>query len=157
MAKLISEFKEFAMRGNVVDMAVGVIIGAAFGKIVSSLVDDIIMPLVGVATGGINFTDYKWVVQKAVMDGQEVLKPEVTLNWGSWIQTIVDFLIVAFCIFMCIKFINNLKRRHVKEAEVEAEAAAAPAEPTKEEVLLTEIRDLLKEQVADKDASQSGK
>ena len=78
----VKEFKEFAMKGNVVDMAVGVIIGAAFGKIVSSLVDDIIMPLVGVATGGINFTDYKWVIQKAVTDGQEVLKPEVTMNWA---------------------------------------------------------------------------
>ena len=83
MAKFIKEFKEFAMRGNVIDMAVGVVIGAAFGKIVSSLVDDLIMPLVGVATGGINFTDYKWVVQKAVMDGTEIIKPEVTLNWGT--------------------------------------------------------------------------
>ena len=95
---IIKEFKEFAMRGNVIDMAVGVVIGAAFGKIISSLVDDIIMPLVGVATGGMNFTDYKWVIQQAVVDGatKEVLKPEVTLNWGTWIQTIVDFLIVAF-------------------------------------------------------------
>lgn len=141
MAKLLTEFKEFAMRGNVVDMAVGVIIGAAFGKIVSSLVDDIIMPLVGVATGGMNFTDYKWVIQQAVMNGTEVIKPEVTLNWGSWIQTIVDFLIVAVCIFFMVKFINQLSRRRKEE-----EAAPAPApEPTKEEVLLTEIRDLLKE------------
>ena len=139
----VKEFKEFAMRGNVIDMAVGVVIGAAFGKIISSLVDDIIMPLVGVATGGMNFTDYKWVIQQAVVDGatQEVLKPEVTMNWGSWIQTIVDFLIVAFCIFLAIKAINQLKR---KEAEPEP-APEAPAEPTKEEVLLTEIRDLLKE------------
>lgn len=138
----VKEFKEFAMRGNVIDMAVGVVIGAAFGKIISSLVDDIIMPLVGVATGGMNFTDYKWVIQQAVIDGttQEVLKPEVTMNWGSWIQTIVDFLIVAFCIFVAIKAINQLKRKK------EEEPAPAPApEPTKEEVLLTEIRDLLKE------------
>lgn len=136
------EFKEFAMRGNVIDMAVGVVIGAAFGKIISSLVDDIIMPLVGVVTGGINFTDYKWVIQKAVIDGQtqEVLKPEVTMNWGSWVQTIVDFLIVAFCIFVAIKAINQLKRKQ----EEAPEPAPAP-EPTKEEVLLTEIRDLLKE------------
>lgn len=141
----IKEFKEFAMKGNVVDMAVGVIIGAAFGKIVSSLVDDIIMPLIGVATGGINFTDYKWVIQKAVTDGQEVLKPEVTMNWGAWVQTVVDFLIVAFCIFVMIKFINNLRKRTEKQAAEEA-AAPAPAEPTKEEQLLTEIRDLLKEQ-----------
>lgn len=140
----VKEFKEFAVKGNVVDMAVGVIIGAAFGKIVSSLVDDIIMPLVGVATGGMNFTDYKWVIQKAVIDGQEVITPEVTMNWGAWVQTIVDFLIVAFCIFVMIKFINNLRKRTEKQAE--EEAAPAPAEPTKEEVLLTEIRDLLKQQ-----------
>ena len=139
---LLKEFKEFAMRGNVIDMAVGVVIGAAFGKIISSLDDDIIMPLVGVVTGGINFTDYKWVIQKAVIDGQtqEVLKPEVTMNWGSWVQTIVDFLIVAFCIFVAIKAINQLKRKQ----EEAPEPAPAP-EPTKEEVLLTEIRDLLKE------------
>lgn len=140
---IIKEFKEFAMRGNVIDMAVGVVIGAAFGKIISSLVDDIIMPLVGVATGGMNFTDYKFVIQQAVVDGttQEILKPEVTLNWGTWIQTIVDFLIVAFCIFIAIRAINQLKRK-----DKEPEPAPAPAEPTKEEVLLTEIRDLLKQQ-----------
>ena len=140
---IIKEFKEFAMRGNVIDMAVGVVIGAAFGKIISSLVDDIIMPLVGVATGGMNFTDYKFVIQKAVIDGttQEILKPEVTLNWGTWIQTIVDVLIVAFCIFIAIKAINQMKRKNT-----EPEPAPAPAEPTKEEVLLTEIRDLLKNQ-----------
>lgn len=142
MTKFLSEFKEFAMKGNVVDMAVGVVIGAAFGKIVSSLVNDIIMPLVGVATGGINFTDYKLVVQKAVMDGAEVIKPEVTLNWGAWVQTIVDFLIVAFCIFVMVKFMNQLRRNRKEEP-----AAPAPApEPTKEEVLLTEIRDILKSQ-----------
>lgn len=136
------EFKEFAMRGNVIDMAVGVVIGAAFGKIISSLVDDIIMPLVGVATGGINFTDYKWVIQKAVIDSQtqEVLTPEVTMNWGAWIQTLVDFIIVAFCIFVAIKGINQLKRK-----QEESPAPAPAPEPTKEEVLLTEIRDLLKE------------
>ena len=133
------------MKGNVIDMAVGVVIGAAFGKIVSSLVDDIIMPLVGVATGGINFTDYKIVLQKAVMDGQEVITPEVTMNWGAWVQTIVDFLIVAFCIFVMIKFMNNLRKRAEKaQKEEEAAAAAAPAAPTKEEELLTEIRDILK-------------
>ncbi|MDE6484338.1 MAG: large-conductance mechanosensitive channel protein MscL [Duncaniella sp.] len=140
---LLKEFKDFAMRGNVIDMAVGVVIGAAFGKIVSSLVDDLIMPLVGVATGGINFTDYKWVIQKAVMDGTEIIKPEVTLNWGTWIQTIVNFLIVAFCIFLAIKVMNRFRKQEEAAAE---EAAAAPAEPTKEEVLLTEIRDLLKQQ-----------
>jgi len=139
---ILKEFKEFAMRGNVIDMAVGVVIGGAFGKIISSLVNDIIMPLVGVVTGGVNFTDYKWVIQQAVVDGatQEVLKPEVAMNWGAWVQTIVDFLIVAFCIFIAIKGINQLKRQKVEEP-----APEAPAEPTKEEVLLTEIRDLLKE------------
>ena len=138
MANILKEFKDFAMKGNVIDMAVGVIIGAAFGKIVSSLVDDIIMPLVGVATGGMNFTDYKWVIQKAVVDGQEIIKPEVTLNWGTWVQTVVDFLIVAFCLFVAIKFMNNLRKKK------EEEPAPAPA-PTKEEELLTEIRDLLRD------------
>ncbi len=133
------------MRGNVIDMAVGVVIGAAFGKIVSSLVDDIIMPLVGVATGGMNFTDFKWVIQKAVTDGQEIITPEVSLNWGSWVQTVVDFLIVAFCIFIMVKFINQLRRKKVEQP------APAPApEPTKEEALLTEIRDLLKAQNCEK-------
>lgn len=142
MAKLLTEFKEFAVKGNVIDMAVGVVIGAAFGKIISSLVDDLIMPLVGVATGGMNFTDYKWVIQEAVKNGEEIIQPEVSLNWGTWIQTVVDFVIVAFCIFIAIKAINKLKRQKEEEA-------AAPAGPTKEEELLTEIRDLLKEQ-ADK-------
>lgn len=139
----LKEFKEFAMRGNLIDMAVGVVIGGAFGKIISSLVDDIIMPLVGVATGGMNFTDYKLVIQQAVVDGQtqEILKPEVSLNWGTWVQTLVDFLIVAFCIFVAIKAINQLKRQKQEEP-----APEAPAEPSKEEVLLTEIRDLLREQ-----------
>ncbi len=143
MAKLLTEFKEFAMRGNVVDMAVGVIIGAAFGKIVSSLVDDIIMPLIGVATGGMNFTDLKWVIQSAATDATgAVIQPEVTVNWGTWVQTIVDFLIVAFCIFFMVKFINQLARRRKEEAA----AAPAPApEPTKEEQLLTQIRDILQQ------------
>lgn len=145
MAKLLTEFKEFAVKGNVIDMAVGVVIGAAFGKIISSLVDDLIMPLVGVATGGMNFTDYKWVIQEAVKNGEEIIKPEVTLNWGSWIQTVVDFVIVAFCIFIAIKAINKLKRQKEEEA-----AAPAPAGPTKEEELLTEIRDLLKDQADNK-------
>ena len=144
MSNLIKEFKEFAMRSNVIDRAVGVVIGGAVGKIVSSLVDDIIMALVGVATGGSNFTDYKWVVQKAVIDAQgEVVSPEVTMNWGAWVQTVVDFLIVAFCIFMMIKFMNNLRKK--KPVEEEAPAPALP-EPTAEEKLLTEIRDLLRQE-----------
>lgn len=144
MSKFLKDFRDFAMRGNVIDMAVGVIIGAAFGKIVSSLVDDIIMPMVGVATGGINFTDYKWVIQPEVKDAAgEIITPLVSLNWGTWVQTVVNFLIVAFCIFVMIRFMQNLRKK--KEEEVAAAPAPAP-EPTKEEVLLTEIRDLLKEQ-----------
>lgn len=136
----IKDFKDFAMKGNVIDMAVGVIIGAAFGKIVSSLVDDIIMPLVGVATGGINFTDYKWVIQPEDKDAAgEIITPLVSLNWGTWIQTVVNFLIVAFCIFVMIRFMQRMR----KKEEVEVEAAAEV--PSKEEELLTEIRDLLKE------------
>lgn len=145
MKKFVNEFKEFAMRGNVIDMAVGVVIGGAFGKIVSSLVNDVIMPLVGVATGGINFTDYKLIIQNAVMEGEEIIKPEVTLNWGNWIQTVVDFLIVAFCIFVMIKLINTARKKMEKAKEEEAPAPTVPA-PSKEEVLLTEIRDLLKQQ-----------
>ncbi len=144
MKKFLNEFKEFAMRGNVVDMAVGVIIGAAFGKIVTSLVNDIIMPVVGVLTGGTNFSEYKWVIKEGVTQGTEVITPEVAVTWGAFIQTIVDFLIIAFCIFVAIKFINKLSRK--KETEPEP---AAPAGPTQEE-LLTEIRDLLRKDVEKK-------
>lgn len=144
MSNFLKEFKDFAMRGNVLDMAIGVVIGAAFGKIVSSLVDDLIMPLVGVATGGMNFTDYKIMLKGAVTDAAgAVITPEVTLNWGTWVQTIVNFLIVAFCIFVMIKAINRFKRK-------EEEAPAAPPAPTKEEELLTQIRDLLQSQKAQK-------
>ena len=131
----ISEFKEFAMRGNVMDMAVGVVIGGAFGKIVSSLVGDIIMPVVGVITGGVNFTDLKLTLKEAAEGA-----PAVTINYGSFIQTMVDFLIIAFCIFCVIKALNTLKNKLPKEEE------AAPAEPeTPADIaLLTEIRDLLK-------------
>lgn len=128
------------MKGNVVDMAVGVIIGAAFGKIVTSLVNDIIMPVVGVLTGGTNFSDYKWVIKPEVSGGEEII-PEVAVTWGAFVQTIVDFLIIAFCIFLAIKFINKLKREPAAEPK-------APAGPTQEE-LLAEIRDLLRAQ-ADK-------
>jgi len=131
----ISEFKEFAMRGNVMDMAVGVVIGGAFGKIVSSLVGDIIMPVVGAITGGVNFTDLKLTLKEAAEGA-----PAVTINYGSFIQTMVDFLIIAFCIFCVIKALNTLKNKLPKEEE------AAPAEPeTPADIaLLTEIRDLLK-------------
>lgn len=129
----IKEFKEFAVKGNVIDMAVGVVIGTAFGKIVSSLVSDVIMPIVGVLTGGVNFTDYKLTIKEAV-DGAAA----VTINYGSFIQTMVDFTIIAFCIFCAIKAINTLKRDPKLEAEPEVPATPADI------ALLTEIRDLLK-------------
>jgi large conductance mechanosensitive channel len=146
MGKFITEFKEFAMKGNVIDMAVGVIIGGAFGKIVTSLVNDIIMPLVGIATGGIDFKDHKLLLKGAetAADGS-IITPDVYLTWGMFVQSIVDFLIIAFCIFLAIRWMNKLKNINKKAEEEVAEAPAAPAEPTKEEQLLTEIRDLLKE------------
>lgn len=129
----ISEFKEFAMRGNVVDLAVGVVIGGAFGKIVSSVVADVIMPPLGVLLGGVNFSHLK-VVLKAAVDEKT---PAVTLNYGSFIQSCVDFIIVAFAIFLLVKTINSLKR-------AEAAPPAEPPPPPAQEVLLGEIRDLLK-------------
>lgn len=133
---LIKEFKAFAVKGNVVDLAVGIIIGAAFGKIVSSFVGDIIMPPLGLLIGGINFTDLAITLRPA--DGAT---PAVVLAYGKFIQTVVDFVIVAFAIFIGVKAINRLKRE-------EAKAPSLPPSPTKEEVLLGEIRDLLKEQNA---------
>lgn len=130
------------MRGNVVDMAVGVIIGGAFGKIVTSLVNDIIMPGLGVLTGGINFSEYKFVIQQGVTKGTEVITPEVAITWGAFVQTVVDFLIIAFCIFLAIRVMQKM-RHEDKKAE---EAAPAPAGPTQEE-LLTQIRDLLAKNV----------
>ena len=130
----VKEFKEFAMRGSVVDLAVGVVIGGAFGKIVTSLVDDIIMPPIGYLTGGVDFSDIKYVLKAA----DEVAKtPEVSINFGNFINVIIQFLIVAFCIFCVVKGLNSLKRKEEPAPE------AAPA-PTKEEMLLTEIRDILK-------------
>lgn len=131
---LISEFKAFAMRGNVIDMAVGIIIGAAFGKIVSSFVDGVVMPPLGLLIGGVDFSDLAIVLKEAVGE-----TPAVLLRYGAFIQTVVDFLIVAFAIFIAIKAMNSLRRK-------EAEAPSAPPAPTKEELLLTEIRDLLREQ-----------
>jgi large conductance mechanosensitive channel len=131
--KLVDEFKAFAMKGNVVDLAIGIIIGAAFGKIVSSMVADIIMPPLGLLIGGVNFTDLK-VVLKAAVDATH---PAVTWNYGNFLQVTFDFLIVAFAVFLVIKAIVASKRK-------EEVAPAAPPAPTKEEILLTEIRDLLK-------------
>ena len=135
--KIIQEFKEFAIKGNVVDMAVGIIIGGAFGKIVTSLVNDVIMPPIGMIIGGVNFNGLRLVLKSATVDAAGVASPEVAINYGAFIQVLFDFIIVAFCVFMLIKGLNTLKKK--KE-----ETPAAPAAPTKEEVLLTEIRDLLK-------------
>lgn len=128
MSSFVKEFKEFAMKGNVMDMAVGVIIGGAFGKIVSSLVDNILMPIIGVLTGGLDFSTLSIMVGDA------------KVNYGMFIQNVIDFLIIAFCIFLMIKGMNKLTKK--KEAEPEAPAPAP--EPSAEEKLLSEIRDLLK-------------
>lgn len=141
---MLKEFKEFTMRGNVVDMAVGVIIGGAFGKIVSSLVNDVIMPPIGALIGGMDFTDLKLTVKDAVMNGEEIVKPAVTLNYGNFIQVTVDFLIIAFSIFMLIKVINMLNRKKKAEEAAAPAPPPAPAEPSEDIKLLTEIRDLLK-------------
>ncbi len=131
---LIQEFKAFAARGNVIDMAVGIIIGAAFGKIVSSFVGDVIMPPIGLILGGVDFSDLAITLKAAEGD-----VPAVVIAYGKFIQTIIDFLIISFAIFMGLKGINTLKKK-------QAEEAAAPTAPTKDQELLTEIRDLLKSQ-----------
>ena len=133
MRSFIKEFQEFAIKGNVVDLAVGVIIGAAFGKIVTSLVTDIVMPPIGLIIGGVNFTDLKFVMRQAIGD-----KPAVTLNYGNFLQVLFDFVIVAIAIFVIVKGINMLKRSEEAEEIIEEAAVAS-----KEEMLLTEIRDLL--------------
>ena len=132
---MISEFKEFAMRGNVVDLAVGVVIGAAFGKIISSLVDDVVMPLVGKLLGGVDFSGLAIVLTPAQLgaDGNEVTAA-VLLKYGAFLQSVIDFTLIAFAVFVAIKLINKLQRKR----------DAAPAAPTPEIVLLTEIRDALK-------------
>lgn len=133
---IIKEFKEFAMRGSVIDLAVGVVIGGAFGKIVTSLVDDVIMPPIGFITGGVDFSNLKYVIK----DGNEAAGiAEVSINYGNFVNTVIQFTIIAFCIFIVIKGINSLKRKQ----DAAAPEAPAPA-PSKEEVLLSEIRDILK-------------
>jgi large conductance mechanosensitive channel len=138
----LKEFKAFALKGNVMDMAVGVIIGGAFGKIVTSLVNDVIMPPIGLLVGGVDFTNLKLVIKKAVVEGGAEIAPAVTWNYGAFIQQVVDFTILAFCVFMMVKVMNKL----MKKEEAKPAPAPAPPAPTKEELLLTEIRDLLKEQ-----------
>lgn len=130
----LKEFKEFAMRGSVIDLAVGVVIGGAFGKIVTSLVDDIIMPPIGYVTGGVDFSNMKYVITEA---NEAAGTAEVAIAYGNFINVIIQFLIIAFCIFLVIKGMNSLKRK-------EEAAPAAPPAPTKEEVLLAEIRDILR-------------
>ncbi|MBP8903041.1 MAG: large-conductance mechanosensitive channel protein MscL [Paludibacteraceae bacterium] len=133
----VKEFKEFAMKGNVIDLAVAVIIGGAFGKIVSSFVADIVMPLIGLLLGGVNFADLKWVIKEAVMENGVEKVAAATLNYGNFIQVTIDFLIIALAIFMAIKAMNSMKKK-------EEPAPEAPAAPSAEETLLGEIRDLLK-------------
>lgn len=135
---MMKEFKDFAMRGNVVDMAVGIVIGGAFGKIVSSFVADVIMPPIGLIIGGVDFTDLKITIKEAVVDAAGAVTTEaVSINYGNFIQTAIDFIIIAFAIFMVIKAMNSMKKK-------EEAAPPPPPGPTKEETLLTEIRDLLK-------------
>lgn len=142
--KFLNEFKQFAMRGNVIDLAVGVIIGAAFGKITNSLVGDIIMPPIGVLVGGVNFTDLVITLKQASVSATGEVIPAVTINYGSFIQTVIDFLIIAFTIFIVIKLINKLNRQKPKETP------ATPPTPPADVQLLTEIRDLLKQQSSTK-------
>ena len=141
MKKFFEEFKKFAMRGNVIDLAVGVVVGGAFGKITTSLVNDIIMPAVSMLTGGINFSDWKLVLKKAVIENGEEIAAAVTINYGTFISVIIDFIILAFAVFCMVKAINSL---HRKKEEAPATPPAPPA-PSAEEKLLTEIRDLLRD------------
>jgi len=154
MKKFFNEFKTFAMRGNVIDLAVGVVIGGAFGKITTSIVNDIIMPFISMLTGGINFADWKWVLKEAVVNAEGVIDPatEVAITYGNTIAIILDFIIIAFAVFCMVKGLNAMhaKAEELKKKEEEAveepaaEEPAAPPAPTTEE-LLAEIRDLLKD------------
>ena len=137
---MIKEFREFAFKGNMIDMAVGIIIGAAFGGVVKSLVDKVMMPPLGLLLGGLDFTDFKFVLKKAVVENGDIVKPAVELGYGEFISVLINFLIVAFAVFLLIKAINTARRRF--EAE---KPAPGPAGPTQEQ-LLAEIRDLLKSQ-----------
>ena len=144
--KFFKEFKDFINKGNVVDMAVGVVIATAFGKITSSLVADIIMPLIGTLTGGISVSDLKYVLSPEVLDeAGVVLTPENAIRYGAFIQFVIDFLIIALAVFIFVKVLNSAKNLRKKEETPVEEAPAPEPEPTNEEVLLAEIRDLLKE------------
>lgn len=139
MGKFIQEFKDFAVKGNAVDMAVGVIIGGAFGKIVTSIVDDIIMPPIGWLIGGVQFSDLKIQLPKVQLPGVEHMQ-SVTINYGNFLQNVFNFIIIAFCVFLLVKVINKLSQKKKEEPAV----PAPDPEPTAEEKLLSEIRDLLK-------------
>ena len=147
MKKFFQEFKAFAMRGNVVDMAVGVVIGGAFGKITTSIVNDIIMPLISMITGGVHFSQWKCVLKEAIVDAEGVVtSAEVAVKFGSTIAIILDFIIIAFAVFCLVKALNSLRRKEEEPAPApEPEPEPAPPAPTAED-LLAEIRDLLKEQ-----------
>ena len=146
MKKFFEEFKAFAMRGNVVDMAVGVVIGGAFGKITTSIVNDIIMPLISMLTGGVDFSQWKWVLKEAVLDAEgAVVSAEVAVKFGNTIAIILDFVIIAFAVFCLVKALNSLRRKKEEPTPEPDPEPEAPPAPTAEE-LLTEIRDLLKEQ-----------
>ena len=134
---MLKEFKEFAMKGNLVDIAVGFVMGAAFSKVVSSFTGGIVSPLIGMILGGVDFSAMKFILKDAVMGGDAIASPEVAILYGDFLVALIDFIIVAFVMFMIIKGINKMKKK-------EEEAPAAPPEPSKEENLLTEIRDLLK-------------
>jgi len=144
MKKFLNEFREFAMRGNVMDMAIGVIIGSAFGKITTSLVNDVFMPLIGLLIGGVDLGRLNLTLKAAVMDGDTVVKEPLTLGLGTFLSTVIDFILVAFVIFLMVKAINQFHKL-TKKKEEEAPAPEEPEASTSEE-LLTEIRDLLKEQ-----------
>ena len=142
----LKEFKEFAVKGNVMDMAVGVIIGGAFGKIVTSLVNDVIMPPIGLIVGGVDFSELKLTLKQQVLDAAgAVVTPAVTWNYGAFVQQIVDFTILAFCVFLMVKIMNSINKKKAEPTPAPAPAPAPEPEPTKEELLLAEIRDLLKE------------
>lgn len=145
---IITEFKEFISRGNVIDMAVGVIIGGAFTKIVNSLVSDIIMPALGLLTGNIDFAELKIVLSEAVMDGETVVKEELAVRYGMFLDALLNFLLIAICIFAIVKIINTVREKaeKIKKKEEEAAAAAEPPKPDPQIELLTEIRDLLKKE-----------
>lgn len=144
MKKFFQEFKEFAVKGNVMDLAVAVIIGGAFGKIVSSLVADIVMPPLGILMGGVNFSDVKIVLKEALMAGDAVIKPAITLNIGIFLQNVLDFLIIALTVFVAIKIMGRVKRKLEPALRNEKEIEEKIAPLTKDQELLIEIRDLLK-------------